>query len=227
MGIRAIMDEAHITYGPYRDGDKPEFTADPALATASFDIFEYKVCDSKLKHSHCDEVACFCAPDGDEPDWCVIDSDGSVGDHIENLYFTFPGKPDAPVKSDMEDTVNHPKHYTGRKADLECIMFTELMPSLAANAFKYVWRCDDKKNKTEDLEKARWYLNRVCATDFLEHAPGRKARSLMSGLIEGSDFDYWHKRVLIKIINGYYVDAYNAISDLIGKTRYVPVMSKF
>ena len=46
----------------------------------------------------------------------------------------------------------------------------------------------------------------------------------MSGLIKGSDFDEWHKRVLIKIINGYYVDAYNEISDLIGKPRYTPVV---
>ena len=50
---------------------------------------------------------------------------------------------------------------------------------------------------------------------------------LMSGIIKGSDFDDWHKRVLIKIIKGYYVDAYNDISDLIGKTRYIPGVSEF
>ena len=129
---------------------------------------------------------------------------------------------DKPV---LPDEVDHPKHYTGHKADVECIMFTEILPSLAANAFKYVWRCDDKNNKTEDLEKARWYLKRLCAYDFCEHGPGRSMRHLMSGIIEGSDFDDWHKRVLNEIINGNYVPAYNTISDLIGKPKYDYLMS--
>ena len=227
MGVKVSENGAYTTYGPYRDGDKPEFTADPVTATVSFDIFDDKVRHSKLHHPDYSKVACHIVPTGDNADWCVIDRDGTVGGYIENLYFTFPGKPNAPAKSGMSDDVNHPKHYTGRKADLECIMFTELLPSLSANAFKYVWRCDDKGDKTEDLEKARWYLNRVCATDFWEHVPGPKVRHLMSGIIEGSDFDDWHKGVLTAIIEGHYVDAYNDISDLIGKPRHITIVPEF
>ena len=227
MGIRVSDDGAYTTYGPYRGGEELEFPDDPVEATVSFDISNDKVRNSKLYHPGYSKIACLNEEDNEYDSWCVVNSNGMVGDRIENLYFKFPFKPEDTVKTDVEGEVNHPKHYTGRKADLECIMFTELMPSLAANAFKYVWRCDDKGNKTEDLEKARWYLNRACQNGFVEHGPGRRIRHLMSGLIKGSDFDDWHKRVLIKIINGYYVGAYNAISDIIGQTRYVPDVSIF
>ena len=214
MGIRAIWDGKNTTYGPYRDGDKPEFTADPVGATVSFDIFDHQVQDSNLYHPDYSEIVCL------NDSWRVVTSDGKIGDHIENLYFTFPSRPDTPTKTDVEDEVNHPKHYTGRKADLECIMFTELMPSLAANAFKYVWRCDDKGNKTEDLEKALWYLDRAKHVHYDRAVRGRKVRSFMLTILNGSDFDDWHELVLSAIINGEYSKAYNAISDMIGKPEF-------
>ena len=217
MNIRISEDGTHTIYGPYRDGDKPEFSADPVSATVSFDICEYRVRHSKLHHLDFSDVACYNTPTGEEPILCVVTTEGKVGDHIENLYFTFPNDMYAPAKSDVDDEVNHPKHYTGRKADLECIMFTELMPSLAANAFKYVWRCDDKGNRTEDLEKARWYLNRANHMYYGEAVQGRKVRRLMLNVLNGSDFDDWHKHVLSAIIDGEYSNAYNAISAMIGK----------
>ena len=220
MGIRAIMDGKNTTYGPYQGGDELEFTEDPVYATVSFDIYHYKVRDSKLYHYGHNTVACYNY--GDTADWCVVNPNGKVGGHIKNLYFTFPVKQEDTVKTDMEDEVNHPKHYNGHKADLECIMFTELLPSLAANAFKYVWRCDDKGNKTEDLEKARWYLDRACAIGLGEPRLDRRIQHLMVGMIDSSDFDNWHKLTLDKIVKGYYVDAYNDISDIIEKPRYCP-----
>ena len=225
MGIRISENGTYTTYGPYRDGDKPEFTADPVVAVVSFDIFDDKVRDSKLYHPGYNDVECHNVSNGCDSEWGVIDSEGRVYDHIENLYFTFLGNPDAPAKSDVKDEVNHPKHYAGRKADVECIMFTELMPSLAANAFKYVWRCDNKGNKTEDLEKARWYLDRACETGCGEPSLGRRIQHLMIGMIDSSDFDEWHKLTLDKIVKGYYVDAYNDISDIIEKPRYCPANS--
>ena len=151
--------------------------------------------------------------------WCVVMSNGRVADYIEDLYFTFPTNTEDTVQPGVDDEVNHPKHYTGRKADVECIMFTELLPSLAANAFKYVWRCDDKGNKTEDLEKARWYLDRACELGCVEPDLIQEIQHIMLGIIDSSDFDEWHKRVLSKIICGYYASAYDDISDIIGKPR--------
>lgn len=64
----------------------------------------------------------------------------------------------------MNDSVNHPAHYT--QGDIECIdaMISafgeeEVKTYCKINAFKYVWRTD-YKNGTEDVKKAVWYLNK-------------------------------------------------------------------
>ena len=64
------------------------------------------------------------------------------------------------------DNVNHPGHYTRGK--IECIealkaATTELCGIEAfctANAIKYLWRWKNK-NGVEDLEKAKWYIDRL------------------------------------------------------------------
>lgn len=61
-----------------------------------------------------------------------------------------------------KDNIN-PAHY--RQQPYECIEFTENMNFNMGNAFKYIWRYQDK-NGTEDLKKARWYLQRQ-----LEYSP--------------------------------------------------------
>ena len=225
MSGKIFDDGIHVTYGPYNDGDTLNFSEDLADATVSFDIFEHEIRDSRLVSSKYNTPSYYIEPKDDTTSWCVIDSDGKVGDHVDNLYFTFTVKQADTFQLSVDDEVNHPKHYTCRKAALECIMFTELMPSLAANAFKYVWRCDDKGNKTEDLEKARWYLDRACEIGCGEPSLGRRIQHLMVGMIDSSDFDEWHKLTLDRIVKGYYVDAYNDISDSIDKPRYCPANS--
>lgn len=59
----------------------------------------------------------------------------------------------------MNDPVNHPKHYTEHPSGVECIQITEHMNFCLGNATKYIWRAD-LKGGVEDLEKARWYINR-------------------------------------------------------------------
>ena len=62
------------------------------------------------------------------------------------------------------NTVNHPRHYSGTK--VECIDAIESAIKNGIEGFyvgqiiKYIWRFD-QKNEIEDLEKARWYLNRL------------------------------------------------------------------
>ena len=58
--------------------------------------------------------------------------------------------------------VDHPDHYQSSK--FECI---DVIESLGlgsgfsiGNAFKYLWRAGRKGSDIEDLEKARWYLDR-------------------------------------------------------------------
>jgi hypothetical protein len=59
-----------------------------------------------------------------------------------------------------DDLVNYPPHYTGHPSGVECITVTEWMGFNLGNAVKYIWRADEKGAPIQDLEKARWYLDR-------------------------------------------------------------------
>lgn len=60
----------------------------------------------------------------------------------------------------MSDAVNHPSHYTAYP--VEVIQLTEQMNFCKGNAVKYIARAGlkDPSKEIEDLEKARWYINR-------------------------------------------------------------------
>lgn len=65
------------------------------------------------------------------------------------------------------DKIN-PEHY--KNGSIECIDAIQSAMSekaffgyLKGNVLKYMWRYE-KKNGKEDLEKARWYLNKLLDT---------------------------------------------------------------
>ena len=64
--------------------------------------------------------------------------------------------------------VNHPKHYDGKYECIEVMrdVFGEdaVKSFCILNAFKYIWR-HNKKNGTEDLKKAKWYLEFILMED--------------------------------------------------------------
>ena len=64
-----------------------------------------------------------------------------------------------------EDNVNHPPHYTQHPSGVECIQITEHFDFCLGNAIKYIWRAGEKNkdSEIEDLEKARWYIDRQIA----------------------------------------------------------------
>lgn len=59
----------------------------------------------------------------------------------------------------MTDAIN-PAHYQDHPSGIHCIQITEHMNFCLGNAIKYIWRAGLKNNAIEDLEKARWYLDR-------------------------------------------------------------------
>jgi hypothetical protein len=59
----------------------------------------------------------------------------------------------------MTDAIN-PPHYQDHPSGIQCIEITEHMNFCLGNAIKYIWRAGLKNNAIEDLEKARWYLDR-------------------------------------------------------------------
>ena len=64
---------------------------------------------------------------------------------------------------EVRDTVNHPSHYAeGWSNGAEVIDITENLNFNRGNAVKYVARAGrkDAMKVIEDLEKARWYIDR-------------------------------------------------------------------
>ena len=61
------------------------------------------------------------------------------------------------------DPVNHPYHY--KVGGIETIDFIEAkgLTYHLGNAVKYISRADHKGNRKQDLEKAKWYLERAIA----------------------------------------------------------------
>jgi hypothetical protein len=59
----------------------------------------------------------------------------------------------------MKDAIN-PSHYKSHPSGVQCIDVTEHMNFCLGNAMKYIWRAGLKGDAIEDLNKARWYLDR-------------------------------------------------------------------
>lgn len=59
------------------------------------------------------------------------------------------------------ESVDHPPHYGG-DTTYEAIKVIEAwgLGFCLGNALKYIARCDRKGSPVEDLEKARWYIDR-------------------------------------------------------------------
>jgi len=83
---------------------------------------------------------------------------GTNAELIKNLSKT----PNVAIPSFLlADQVNHPPHY--KVGGIETIDFIEAkgLDYNLGNVVKYVTRADHKGNKLQDLEKARWYLDRA------------------------------------------------------------------
>ena len=62
----------------------------------------------------------------------------------------------------MKDNVNHPSHYTDGKIEVIDFIEDKNLNYHRGNAVKYISRAGKKNpdKEIEDLEKARWYINR-------------------------------------------------------------------
>jgi hypothetical protein len=61
-----------------------------------------------------------------------------------------------------DEQVNHPSHYGGESNPYEAIKVIEAwaLGFCLGNTVKYISRAGKKGSATEDLRKARWYLDR-------------------------------------------------------------------
>ena len=58
------------------------------------------------------------------------------------------------IKGDM---IDHPEHYNWHP-ECECFKVAKHFSFFLGNAIKYIWRCNHKGSKVEDLRKAIRYL---------------------------------------------------------------------
>lgn len=84
----------------------------------------------------------------------------------ENSVTLEPYQKMADEESLQHDAVNNPKHYN--TGSIECIeAIKESMSSeafkgyLKGNCLKYLWRMDYKGKPLQDIEKSKWYLNKL------------------------------------------------------------------
>lgn len=56
--------------------------------------------------------------------------------------------------------VNHPKHYNVGAIEVIDVIEDWNLNFCLGNAIKYIARCEYKGHKKEDLEKAKWYIER-------------------------------------------------------------------
>lgn len=58
-----------------------------------------------------------------------------------------------------KDMVNHPPHYNSHPSGVECIEIIRSMNFNIGNAFKYLYRRENKDNLAQDIKKSIWYIN--------------------------------------------------------------------
>ena len=83
------------------------------------------------------------------------------------------------MQNEQKDMVNHPAHYT--QGGIECIDALEAATTgltgieavCTASAIKYLWRWKFKGGK-QDLEKARWYIDRMISKLELPTIPSKE-----------------------------------------------------
>lgn len=56
--------------------------------------------------------------------------------------------------------VSHPPHYTAGKFECIDVILDWRLGFLLGNVLKYICRADKKGSELEDLQKARWYLEK-------------------------------------------------------------------
>ena len=124
------------------------------------------------------------------------------------------------------DPINHPAHYAGIAAGIECIDITRHLPFTLGNAVKYLWRAGkkDPAKKLEDLEKAKWYIwdyldHRVVAADLFTAAAAVFALLPIQDIAEDLNDCRW--AIIGSIIQGNFMLALDDISIWIREEKEI------
>lgn len=114
----------------------------------------------------CDDIKCYICPFSEKTDnmLCYVRNPISnikiAREYINNYYTDIVATVTTREGIPFDRQVNSPKHYNVGKIEvIEAIEEWKLNFNLG-NAIKYIARCEHKENKKQDLEKAKWYIER-------------------------------------------------------------------
>lgn len=97
-----------------------------------------------------------------ELDECITDDQNKVNHYWSNeeseQYFI-------KLPKNKKEMVNHPSHYKNNKYECIDVMLDVFGKDKTAafcelNAFKYLWRANNKGTDIQDKKKAEWYINK-------------------------------------------------------------------
>lgn len=111
----------------------------------------------------------------------------------------------------MNDSVNHPKHYTSHPSGIEAIEICEHYGFVIGNAIKYLWRAGLKGDAIEDLRKAAWYINREIERRTKEAGKASESAARPAGFIPPPD---GYKRLIEFLPRGTVSGAANPRSEM-------------
>ena len=96
------------------------------------------------------------------------------------------------MRTKKYDNVNNPRHYN--KEGVECIdgikssmSEKEFLGYLKGNTIKYLWRYDYKEKPLEDLQKAKWYLDKMI--NIIHTNEEKNKQMTMDGFMEGDNYN--------------------------------------
>ena len=100
-----------------------------------------------------------------EEDGCITDNDKNINHkwHDDWILEFFIRITD--TSESQKEMVNHPSHYKNNKYEAIDIMLDifgkdKTIAFCELNAFKYLWRANNKGTDIQDKKKAIWYLNK-------------------------------------------------------------------
>ena len=100
-----------------------------------------------------------------EEDGCITDNDKNINHkwHDDWILEFFIRITD--TLESQKEMVNHPSHYKNNKYEAIDIMLDifgkdKTLAFCELNAFKYLWRADNKGTDIQNKKKAIWYLNK-------------------------------------------------------------------
>lgn len=96
---------------------------------------------------------------------CITDNQNNKSHYWEDKEVAIYFKKVNSLSKKQKEMVNHPSHYKNNKYECIDIMLDvfgkdKTVAFCELNAFKYLWRSDNKGTDIQDKKKAIWYLNK-------------------------------------------------------------------